>query len=35
VAGVGLTLLLTSGSEKEPSATAFVGPRSLGIRGRF
>jgi hypothetical protein len=35
VAGVGLTLLLTSGSEKEPSAAAFVGPGSFGVRGRF
>jgi hypothetical protein len=35
VAGVGLTLLLTSSSEKEPSAAAFVGPGSVGVRGRF
>jgi hypothetical protein len=35
VAGVGVTLLFTSSSAKEPSAAAFVGPGSLGVRGRF
>jgi hypothetical protein len=35
VAGVGVTLLFTGGSEKEPSAAAFVGPGSVGVRGRF
>jgi hypothetical protein len=35
VAGVGVTLLFAGGSEKEPSAAAFVGPGSVGVRGRF
>jgi hypothetical protein len=35
VAGVGVTLLFTSSSEKEPGAAAFVGPGSVGVRGRF
>jgi hypothetical protein len=34
-AGVGVTLLFAGGSEKEPSAAAFVGPGSVGVRGRF
>lgn len=36
IAGSGLALVLASGSgEKEPSATAFVGPGSVGVRGTF
>jgi hypothetical protein len=35
VAGVGVTLLFTSSSEKGPSAAAFIGPGSVGVRGRF
>lgn len=35
MAGVGVTLLVTGGSEKEPGAAAFVGPGSVGVRGRF
>jgi hypothetical protein len=35
IAGVGVTLLFAGGSEKEPSAAAFVGPGSVGVRGRF
>jgi hypothetical protein len=35
VAGVGVTLLFTSSSRKEPSAAAFVGPGLVGVRGSF
>jgi hypothetical protein len=36
VAGSGLALILASGSsEKEPSAAAYIGPGTVGVRGRF
>jgi hypothetical protein len=35
LAGAGLVLVLTSRSPQGPSASAFIGPGSVGVRGRF
>lgn len=35
IAGSGVALVFGSGSKKEPSAAAYVGPGSVGVRGRF
>lgn len=35
LAGAGLVLVFTSGSSREPAASAYIGPTGAGLRGRF
>jgi hypothetical protein len=35
LAGTGLVLVFTSGSSREPAASAYIGPTGAGLRGRF